>query len=164
MMRARTMTLLSSQQWARLACSHGTDEAARKAVRHAWHVQRALLKPALEVARCNDTDKAARAALKITIDDARLAFKPRLYQALDDGRAGTTHVLMVALGDLERYYEIWVDPKCTDRKAETLYVRALRLRPEHGLCAGNIGALEMVRKRWGAAVHWYLRASLASEP
>ena len=139
-------------------CGDAGEEGLTSAAKQAWQAQRVLLQPALHAVKSDP--RAPKAALREVVDEGQRAFAAVLHEALQHDRIGQAHALLMALGDLERYRETLIDGGET---ARTLYLRALRLRPATGRCAGNIGALCASTRPWEAA-HWYLRAGCAREP
>ena len=161
--------------------------SARSAAKAAWAAQRLTMEPVLREAKRGGGDGSTRRLVAESVDEAQRAFAPVLEGLLQqgaDGDAGpggaAAHVVLMALGDLERYREAYVTNSSKGGEAKklggggggrrrpgvaaALYRRALRLRGDSGRCAYMLATVCSGEKRFGAASHWALRAIAAAEP
>jgi len=88
-----------------------------------------------------------------------------LTRSVAGAARGATHVLLMALGDLERYRATYCDRGSQHTStAEALYLRALRARSCSGRAPGMLATIASSRGDSSEAVHWAWRAVIASEP
>lgn len=153
----RSLCLCIRDARARLACKAANDEASAVQVRAAWAAHYKRLEGGLSgLKRRKITDASGVLA---EAAEATAFFAPLLENFVDAPL--TAHALLMALGDLERYGESYGSG--AERRADALYLRAMRMKPSSGRAPGMLATLASLRGESAVVVHWARRAIVAPD-